>query len=96
MIPEGYICLRNTMRYPYGTLEDAPERIVSDISMRTPISIIENDCVLVAGTSPLNAYDRLEVLEFGAESLCDIASMHGTIVPISDDEIREIEVAFNL
>lgn len=96
MIPEGYICLRNTMRYPYGTLEDAPERIVSDISMRTPIAIIENDCVLVAGTSPLNAYDRLEVLEFGAESLCDIASMHGTIVPISDDEIREIEVAFNL
>lgn len=96
MIPEGYICLRNTMRYPYGTLEDAPERIVSDISMRTPIAIIENDCVLVAGASPLNAYDRLEVLEFGAESLCDIASMHGTIVPISDDEIREIEVAFNL
>ena len=96
MIPEGYICLRNTMRYPYGTLEDAPERIVSDISMRTPIAIIENDCVLEAGTSPLNAYDRLEVLEFGAESLCDIASMHGTIVPISDDEIREIEVAFNL
>lgn len=96
MIPEGYICLRNTMRYPYGTLEDAPEAIVRDISMRSPIAIIENDCVLVAGTSPLNAYDRLEVLEFGAESLCDIAAMHGSIAPISEDEIREIEVAFGL
>ena len=69
---------------------------MSSVSMKTPIVIIENDCVLVAGTSPLNAYDRLEVLEFGAESLCDIASMKGTIVPISGDEIREIEVAFNL
>lgn len=96
MIPEGYICLRNTLRFPCGTLEDAPGEVVASISMKTPIAIIENDCVLVAGTSPLNAYDRLEVLEFGAESLCDIASMKGTIVPISEDEIREIEVAFNL
>jgi L-fuculose-phosphate aldolase len=52
--------------------------------------------VIVGGTSLLNAYDRLEVLEFGAESLCDIAAMNGTIVPISPEEIREIEVAFNL
>lgn len=96
MIPEGYICLRNTLRYPFGTLEDASSKIVSDISMRTPIVIIDSDCVIVAGTSPLNAYDRLEVLEFGAESLCDIASMKGTIVPISEEEIKEIEVAFNL
>ena len=44
----------------------------------------------------LNAYDRMEVLEFGAESLCDIAAMNGTIVPISPEEIREIEIAFNL
>ncbi len=96
MIPEGYICLRNTLRFPYGVLEDSPDEVVSAISMKSPIAIIENDCVLVAGTSPLNAYDRLEVLEFGAESLCDIASMKGTIVPISDEEIREIEIAFDL
>lgn len=96
MIPEGYICLRNTLRYPLGTLEDAPAKIAEKISMHTPIAIIDSDMVIVAGTSPLNAYDRLEVLEFGAESLCDIASMGGSIVPIGDDEIREIEVAFNL
>jgi len=96
MIPEGYICLRNTLRFPYGTLENSPEKVIGDICMKTPIVIIDNDCVLVAGTSPLNAYDRLEVLEFGAESLCDIAAMKGTIVPISEAEIKEIEVAFNL
>ena len=96
LIPEGYICLRNTVRHPYGTIENAPEKIVSSISIKSPIAIIENDCVIVGGTSLLNAYDRLEVLEFGAESLCDIAAMNGTIVPISPEEIREIEVAFNL
>ena len=76
--------------------ENAPERIVDTISIKSPIAIVENDCVIVGGTSLLNAYDRLEVLEFGAESLCDIAAMNGTIVPISEEEIREIEVAFNL
>ena len=96
LIPEGYICLRNTERHPYGTIENAPERIVDSISIKSPIAIVENDCVIVGGTSLLNAYDRLEVLEFGAESLCDIAAMNGTIVPISPEEIREIEVAFNL
>lgn len=96
MIPEGYICLKNTIRHPYGTIETAPDAIADSISIKAPIAIIDNDCVIVAGTSLLNAYDRLEVLEFGAESLCDIAAMNGTIVPISAEEIREIEVAFNL
>ena len=96
MIPEGYICLRNTVRHPYGSIENAAEKVSDEISIKTPIAIIENDCVIVAGTSLLNAYDRMEVLEFGAESLCDIEAMNGTIVPISSEEIREIEEAFNL
>lgn len=96
LIPEGYICLRNVARFPYGTIENSPESIVSAISMKTPIIFIENDLIIVAGTDPLNAYDRLEVLEFGAQSLCYIETMNGRIVPISDAEIREIEVAFGL
>lgn len=96
MIPEGYICLKNTTRHPYGTIEQDPQTIVDTISIKAPIAIVENDCVIVGGTSLLNAYDRLEVLEFGAESLCDIAAMNGTIVPISPEEIREIEIAFKL
>ena len=96
LIPEGYICLRNVARFPFGTIEDSPESIVSAISMKTPIIFIENDLIIVAGTDTLNAYDRLEVLEFGAQSLCCIETMNGKIVPISDDEIHEIEVAFGL
>ena len=96
LIPEGYICLRNVARFPFGTIENSPESIVSAISMKTPIIFIENDLIIVAGTDTLNAYDRLEVLEFGAQSLCCIETMNGKIVPISDAEIHEIEVAFGL
>ena len=96
LIPEGYICLRNVARFPFGTIENSPESIVSAISMKTPIIFIENDLSIVAGTDTLNAYDRLEVLEFGAQSLCCIETMNGKIVPISDAEIHEIEVAFGL
>lgn len=96
LIPEGYICLRNVARFPFGTIENSPESIVSAISMKTPIIFIENDLIIVAGTDTLNAYDRLEVLEFGAQSLCCIETMNGKIVPISDAEIHEIEAAFGL
>lgn len=96
LIPEGYICLKNVCRHPYGSIENDPDSIISGINMKTPIAIIENDCVIIAGTSALNAYDRLEVLEFGATSLCYIEAMNGKIVPISDEEICEIETAFKL
>ena len=96
MIPEGYICLKNVSRHAYGTIENEPEKLVDALTMKTPIAIVDSDCVVVAGTSALNAYDRLEVLEFGATSLCYISAMNGKIEPISEDEIKEIEVAFNL
>ena len=96
LIPEGYICLRNVSRYPFGSIESRAEEIAENISMRTPIVIIENDCVLVAGTSPLNAYDRLEVMEFGARSLNNLATLGFPVVKISPEDIRDIEVAFKL
>ena len=66
------------------------------MSMKTPIAIVENDCVIVAGTSPLNAYDRLEVMEFGARSLRYLAAVGAPVVRISEKDIKDIEVAFGL
>jgi len=56
---------------------------------------VENDCVIVAGTSLLNAFDRLEVLEYSAQSVIDTKNL-GKIVKISDAEIQEIEEVFHL
>ena len=96
LIPEGYICLKNTVRHPYGTIQNTPQRIVDSISMKSPIAIIENDCIIVAGTSPLNAYDRLEVMEFGALSIKYTIAMGTPIIKISDDDIKDIEITFGL
>lgn len=96
LIPEGYICLRNVSRYPFGTLENDRTTITDNISMSTPIVIVENDCAIVAGTSPLNTYDRLEVMEFGALSLRHLAALKKDVIRISPKDIRDIEIAFNL
>lgn len=57
--------------------------------------IFENDSVMVSGTSLINAFDRLEVAEFSAHSII-AANGVGEIVPINDEETKEIEIAFNL
>lgn len=96
LIPESYICLKEINRYPFGVRRSDRCRFIGGISMRTPIAIIENDAVIVAGASPLDAFDRLEVMEFGAYSIRQIKQYGGEVVRIDDSRIREIEVAFNL
>lgn len=47
------------------------------------------------GTTPLNAFDRIEVAEFSAASLLNCAAV-GEAVKISDEEVRQIEKDFHL
>jgi len=65
------------------------------VSLQTPVLLIQNDCVLTVGTSILNTFDRLEVAEFSASSLIDTRSI-GSLVPIGENEIADLEVAFLL
>ena len=94
-IPECYILLRNIPVIPFRTLYTEPERVAEIVSLSNPVLIIENDCVLTAGTDILNAFDRLEVAEFSAKSLIDTTAL-GPHVPIGDQSIRDLEVAFSL
>ena len=94
-IPESYILIRNIPKMPFGTNFVNPERIAETIDEGTPIVMIENDCVIVAGTSLLNAFDRLEVLEYSAKAV--IASRYiGEVVKISDSDIKDLIEEFNL
>ena len=83
-------------KYPFGSSFMQPEMLAKEISIKNPVVIIENDCIIAAGTSLLNAFDRLEVMEYSAKSLVEAASLGGEVVKISPDEVKEIEVAFNL
>lgn len=96
LIPESYIALKNVRKYPFGSSFMQPEMLAKEISIKNPVVIIENDCIIAAGTSLLNAFDRLEVMEYSAKSLVEAASLGGEVVKISPDEVKEIEVAFNL
>lgn len=96
LIPESYICLKNVFDIPLEKFESDPTAVAKALNMKDPIAIVKNECAIVCGNSLLNAYDRMEVMEYGAESICKTASYGCDIVKISDEEIKEIEVAFKL
>ncbi|MBQ3054297.1 MAG: class II aldolase/adducin family protein [Clostridia bacterium] len=94
-IPESYIMLRDVPKVPFGSTFSDSEKLANTISMVNPVVLVENDCVLVAGNSLINAFDRLEVTEYTAKSI--ISSAHvGEIVKISKKQVEEIDLAFNL
>ncbi|MCD8499542.1 MAG: hypothetical protein LRY35_06540 [Clostridiales bacterium] len=94
-IPESYILLRQIAKVPFGVSFMDPGLVARALSNKTPAIICENDCVIVTGSSLLNAFDRLEVAEFTAKSILASTAI-GAIVHISDREIHDINVAFKL
>ncbi len=94
-IPESYIVMREVKRVPFGTSFLDPQAISDAISSKSPVVLVENDCVIVVGDSLINAFDRLEVAEFTANTLIQ-AKMLGTPVRISDKEVAEINRVFKL
>ncbi len=94
-IPESFILLRDIPLIPFKTLYTQAETVAAMVSLHTPVLLVQNDCVLTVGTDILNAFDRLEVAEFSARSLIDTAVL-GQLVPINDDDIRDLEKAFDL
>jgi L-fuculose-phosphate aldolase len=96
-IPESYIFLRDVGRVPYGVRFRDPQELAQLSSPRDPILILDNDGVQVCGTSILDAFDRLEVLESTAEAVINAAAMHtGPISPMSDEVIAELRQAFGM
>ena len=94
-IPESYIAMRDIKRVPYGTNIVNPKLISDSISKSSPVVLVENDSVISTGNSLINAFDRLEVAEFTANTIIH-AKMIGNIVKISDKEVADINKAFNL
>ena len=94
-IPESYITLRNVKRLPYAFSRTNIAETAAVFDAKTPVVIVNNQCVIVTGNSLLNAYDRLEVLEYSAAALIAARDI-GDIVYITPDEVKAIEKAFHL
>jgi L-fuculose-phosphate aldolase len=92
-IPESYIFLRDVRRNPFGAQFTDPERLAAQVTPQQPISLLDNDGALVCGTSILDAFDRLEVLESTAEALINAGTL-GPITPMGEGVIDELRKAF--
>lgn len=94
-IPESYILLRDIKKLPYAQIYSDPAATAELFQPATPALMVEDDCVITTGSSLLQAFDRLEVLESTAHSIIDSAPL-GTIVHIAGSEVDELKEAFHL
>jgi L-fuculose-phosphate aldolase len=94
-IPESYILLRDVPRLPFGTNLVDVERAAQTLSPRHPVVVLENDSLMFAGNTLLNAFDRLEVAEYSARAILAARDL-GEIVAIPEAHVRELVEAFSL
>jgi len=82
-------------RVPFGDQYQNGQAVAERLSQKKPVALIENDGVLVCGTSVLDAFDRLEVLETTVEAIVNSRPL-GNVVPMSDEVIAELPAAFSI
>ncbi len=92
-IPESYLFLRDVRRLPFGLPYQETSKLAENVSLDRPVALLENDGVLVVGTSVLDAFDRLEVLEATAEALINTRPL-GPVTSMSEEVIQELRTAF--
>lgn len=92
-IPESWIFLQDMPNLPFGSQFAGKPDIPELVSKKVSAVLINNDAVVVTGKTLLQAFDRLEVAEFSAKSLC-MGKAIGDFYPIGDAEIEELRRAF--
>ena len=95
-IPECYVMLRHVGKVPFDLYHQAPEQVAARLSRRTPVLVVEHEGVLTTGETILQAFDRLEVAEYSAQSLIDIATKLGEWTPLGEQDLRDLEEMFGL
>ena len=72
-----------------GIKTHALQQIARTVSLTQPVALLQNDGALVVGTSPLDVFDRLEVLEATAEALLNARQL-GRLQPLNNARIRQL------
>jgi L-fuculose-phosphate aldolase len=88
-IPESYIYLRDVVTIPFEAVYGDPAKFADLARPDFPVSLLENDGVMVLGTSLLDAFDRLEVLESTAEAIINSRPL-GAVRPMGAEVIDEL------
>ncbi|MBK7979431.1 MAG: class II aldolase/adducin family protein [Ignavibacteriae bacterium] len=94
-IPESYVVLRDIPKIEFGAQFNDPIKIARTLSERKHTILIQNDGLLTTGKNILEAFDRLEVAEFSANSLITSHDL-GNCFKINDEQIKELNERFFL
>ena len=94
-IPESYILLRDIVNVGCAEHYRNPAATVAKIAPNAPVVMLRNDCLLTVGETLLQAFDRLEVAEFCANSLFASRRLGG-VKPITEEQKKALIKAFNL
>ncbi|MDD3168740.1 MAG: class II aldolase/adducin family protein, partial [Eubacteriales bacterium] len=94
IIPEAYVVLRSVAILEYRDYWNIG-KILDTINITTNEIIFKNNCFLCCGSTPLNMYDRVEVLEYSAKAIIDAKNV-GKVIYIEGDAIQDIIKAFHL
>ena len=90
-IPESYLVLRDIERLEVGAAYRNLEILADHLSLEQPAALLQNDGCVVVGKDPLDAFDRLEVLEATAEAsiqarrIGEVRNMPSSVI----DELRQ-------
>ncbi|WP_440877098.1 class II aldolase/adducin family protein [Thalassotalea sp. PLHSN55] len=95
IIPEAYILLREIQSLPFATPILDHEKVASTLNNVQPISMFQNNGIIVTGPNLLTAFDRLEVAEYTAKAVLG-AYQIGHVNSMGDSVIDELKEAFNL
>jgi L-fuculose-phosphate aldolase len=82
-------------RVPFDDWTSAPERVAEVVARDVPVVLLDHGAVLATGKDVLQALDRLEVAEFTARSLLDVAPL-GELAPMDEACIRRLREVFPL
>jgi len=90
MLLESYIILRGVKR---ASFEAEDMEIAALIDRKNSSVLVENRYAAITGKNLINAFDRMEVLEYSARALIDARSL-GAMAQISEDSVRCIDAMF--
>jgi L-fuculose-phosphate aldolase len=90
ILPESYIVLRRVGRIPFRQSIEGPG-LVDGFRQNSPCNVVlvNNDGVMIKGSTLAQVFDRLEVLEATANVVLECASL-GSLLPMTREQIQEI------
>lgn len=94
-IPESYILLRDIPKHPFASTYNNTESFAQSFTEDKPVTIVDNECVIATGSSLIDAFDRLEVVEYSAKAVIAAKDL-GKMVMIDQEKVDELKVAFKL